>query len=200
MGIIDLFLVAPFPKLADAGINTLMNPKSLEALCNEAGNRLTDFELVQDIAMRAAEAYDGLDIQPFELAGGIVHCVGSRVIANSGIEPDLLAVTDDGLLQRQRRYPELTAEAYLVGLWPHSSDAALYYVQTPFDTGNSVADRPFAETAVDVLTSHVNPYFGYQILPTTDGDTLLGRNVDAATVQTRGLDMRVIGEPGATLR
>jgi hypothetical protein len=177
-----------------------MSNTPLEALTAEAGSRLSDYELVRDISMRAAEESNALGIEAFPLEGGTVHCVGSRITTERPTIADKLSV-EDGLLQRHREYPNFTARAYFVGMWPRANEAALYQVVAPFNAASESGTTDFTSTVLDVFaTANIPPYYSqYHPVESAPDSTLLATSTGDHKTYDRGLDMRVVGRTGATI-
>jgi hypothetical protein len=174
-----------------------MSNTPLQALAAEAGSRLAlnDYELMQDITLRAAQEHNRLGIEPFALEGGLLRCVGSRIMATEHVRLDTLAVEEDELRIR-RRYPSMVAEAHLVGIWPRSGEAALYSVFAPFSSEAETPAVPFASTAADTIALGAGPYTGYKQIDASDGVVTFGKS---STWYKGGGGMHIIGTPGTKL-
>lgn len=147
---------------------------SLPALSSIASSPSSNYDQVQALALRAAETWNKLGIESFEADSSDVRCVGSSIIADEAPTPDMVAVTQDGMVRRQRQYPAMTVAADFVRLWPATKDAALYSLRAPLALDNEYAQAPFTEVAGDILAAD-SGYSDYARLETNDGKILFSR-------------------------
>ena len=160
----------------------------IDQLGRRAHDTMDGYEMLVDATMRAKEEFDTLGLETFRQHNGVFVCIGSRILSSEHHISDELAV-DGTELQRNRRYPQMTAQAHIVGLWRRADTAALYTVNAPFVIPAQEATADFATAVSSVVENDRYPSY-VKLEDATEGVTLYGKESRARVVGTEATKIR----------